>query len=110
MYAGSNQAGASPGPTNGETEPLSTIQCYMTLATRCGNAMARPNPLPGVCQAGRKARRWACRATDKKSVVAEQAKKNSSKLPKRCWNIYENKGPLWKTPQGSWNVYENKDT
>jgi hypothetical protein len=32
MHAGSDEAGASPGPTNGGAIPLSTIECYMTLA------------------------------------------------------------------------------
>ena len=31
MYAGVNEAGASPGPTNGGATPLSTIECYVTL-------------------------------------------------------------------------------
>jgi hypothetical protein len=39
----------------------------------------------------------ARRATDKKSFVAGGAKKNSSKLNERRGNVYENKGPLWKT-------------
>ena len=28
----------------------------------------------------------------------------------RCGNVYENKGPLWKTCGQSWNVAENKDS
>jgi hypothetical protein len=50
-----------------------------------------------MCQAGRKARKWACHARDKKSVIAGEAKKNSSKMNEQCGNLYENKGPLWKT-------------
>jgi hypothetical protein len=48
-------------------------------------------------QAGRQARKWAGRATDKKSAVAGEAKGNSSKLTERRRNLYENKGLLWKT-------------
>jgi hypothetical protein len=61
-------------------------------------------------QAGRKARKWARRATDKKSSVSGETKKNSSKLSGRRWNLYENKGPPWKTWRRSWNVYENTGT
>jgi hypothetical protein len=28
------------------------------------------------------------------------------KLKEQSGNVYENKGPLWKTPRQSWNVYE----
>jgi hypothetical protein len=61
-------------------------------------------------QAGRKARKWARCARDKKSAVAGEAKENSSKLTERRGNLYENKGPVWKTWERSWNVYENTDT
>ena len=67
-----------------------------------------PNPLPRASLAGRKARKLARRATDKKSFVAGGAKKNSSKLNDRRGNVYENKGPLWKTQGQSANVFENK--
>ena len=40
---------------------------------------------------------------------AEQ-ERNSSKLTGRRENVYENKGPLWKTCGRSWNVIENKDS
>jgi hypothetical protein len=36
----------------------------------------------------------ACRAIDKKSAVAGEAKENSSKLTERRANLYENKGPV----------------
>jgi hypothetical protein len=39
----------------------------------------------------------ARRATDKKSFVAGGTRKNSSKLNEQYGNVYENKGPLWKT-------------
>jgi hypothetical protein len=39
-----------------------------------------------------------------------EAMKNSSKLNERSGNVYENKGPLWKTARRSWNVVENKGT
>ena len=39
---------------------------------------------------------------------AAEARKNFSKLTERPGNVYENKGPLWKTWEGSWNVTENK--
>jgi hypothetical protein len=46
-----------------------------------------------------------------KSLSSEgEAKKNSLKLNGRRGNVYENKGPPWKTRGRSWNVYENKGT
>jgi hypothetical protein len=50
-----------------------------------------------MCPAGGKARQWARRARDKKSVVARAAKRNSLKLNEQTGNVYENKGSLWKT-------------
>src|SRR5208337_1563806 len=78
------------------------------LRVLCGNATTRPNPLPRMCQAGRKACQLSRRAADKKSVIAGKAKKNSSKLNDRSLYVYENKGLLCKTPAVSRNVYENK--
>lgn len=50
-------------------------------------------------------------ATDKKSLIAGEARKEgSSKLAERHANVYENKGPLWKTQERSLNVFENKGT
>jgi hypothetical protein len=43
-------------------------------------------------QAGRKVPKCAHVATDKKSVAAGEAKKNSSKFAERRGNVYENKG------------------
>ena len=43
-------------------------------------------------------------------VAWGKARKNSSKLTGRRENVYENKGPLWKTCGRSWNVIENKDS
>ena len=37
-------------------------------------------------------------------------KRGSSKLTERRANIYENKGPPWKTRGRSGNVHENTDT
>jgi hypothetical protein len=34
----------------------------------------------------------------------------SLKLNELSGNVYENKGPLWKTRRQSWNVHENKGT
>jgi hypothetical protein len=48
-------------------------------------------------QAGRKAYKLACRATDKKSFMVGGTIKNSSKLNELRGNLYENKGTLWKT-------------
>ena len=73
------------------------LQCYCP-----------PQPTSENVPTGRKARKLARRATDKKSVVAAEAKKNSSKLNERSGNVYENKGPLWKTRGRSRNVYEKK--
>jgi hypothetical protein len=39
----------------------------------------------------------ARRATDNKSFLAGGTRKNSSKLNEQRGNVYENKGPLWKT-------------
>jgi len=61
-----------------------------------------------MCQAGRKVRKWARRARDKKSVIAGEAKKNSSKMNERRGNLYENKGLPSKTRSQSGNVPENK--
>ncbi len=36
--------------------------------------------------------------------------KGSLKLNERCWNVYENKGRLWKTRIRNRNVIENKGT
>jgi hypothetical protein len=63
-----------------------------------------------MARARRKARKLAGHATDKKSVVAGGSKKNSLKLNERRTNVYENKGPLWKTRRGSGNVVENKSS
>ena len=78
-----------------------TLQC---------NATARPKPLPRMCQARRKAHKFARRATDKKSILARQAKKDFLKLTERHGNVYESKGPLWKTWGRTGNVYQNKDS
>jgi hypothetical protein len=61
-----------------------------------------------MCKEGRKARKWPRHARDKKSVIAGEAKKNSSKMNERRGNLYENKGPLCKIRSQSGNVYENK--
>jgi hypothetical protein len=63
-----------------------------------------------MCQAGRKAPKLARRATDTKSAIWPEARKNSSKLNELLGNVYENKGPLWKTWSRSGNVTENKGT
>jgi hypothetical protein len=49
-------------------------------------------------------------ATDNKSMVGGKAKKEFLKMTERSLNVYENKGPLWKTRERSWNVYENTGT
>jgi len=61
-------------------------------------------------QAGRIGVKLSCHIRDKKSVVAGEAKRNSSKLTVQRGNLYENKGPLWKTWPRSRNVYENTGT
>jgi hypothetical protein len=63
-----------------------------------------------MCHAGRKACKGARHTKDKKSAAREGAKKNSSKLTERSGNVYENKGPLWKTWGRSGNVYEKTGT
>jgi hypothetical protein len=40
----------------------------------------------------------------------ETRRKMTLKSNERSGNVYENKGPLWKTRQRSGNVYENKGT
>jgi hypothetical protein len=47
-------------------------------------------------------------ATDKKSIFATEAKRNSSKLNERTGNAPENKGPLLETSELVGNVYESK--
>jgi hypothetical protein len=47
---------------------------------------------------------------DNKSAIGRERKKNSSKVKERRGNVYENKGPLWKTGWQSGNVVENKGT
>src|SRR5208337_2075330 len=74
----------------------------------CGNASTLPNPLPRMCQARRKACQLSRHAPDKKSVLAGEAKKILQKMNEQRGNVYENKGPLWKTRYLSRNVYENK--
>jgi hypothetical protein len=51
-------------------------------------------PLPTLenVQAGLEARELACRATDRKSVIAGEAKKDCLKLSELSRNVYENKG------------------
>jgi hypothetical protein len=61
-----------------------------------------------MCQAGQKACRLSPRASNKKSVFTGEPKKNSSKMNELSGDVYENKGPLWKTSGLSRNVYENK--
>jgi hypothetical protein len=63
-----------------------------------------------MCHAGPKVRKLTQRATDNKSGVAGEARKNSLKLTEQRGNLYENKGPLWKTGWQSGNVVENKGT
>jgi hypothetical protein len=41
---------------------------------------------------------------------ADRKQKELLKLTERRANVYENKGPAWKTRERSWNVYENKGT
>ncbi|MGA9056791.1 MAG: hypothetical protein WB763_09810 [Terriglobia bacterium] len=47
---------------------------------------------------------------DNKSATGRERKKNSSKVNEQRGNVYENKGPLWKTDWQSGNVIENKGT
>jgi hypothetical protein len=55
-----------------------------------------------------KPRKLVCYAKAKKSTATGNAKENSPKLTERSLNVYENKGPLWKTSERSLNLYENK--
>jgi hypothetical protein len=61
-------------------------------------------------QGGRKGGKLSCDPSDKKSVLAGKARRNSSKLTVQCANLYENKGLVWKVRLRSWNVHENKGT
>jgi hypothetical protein len=61
-------------------------------------------------QAGRKARKLPSHTRDNKSVVAAEARKNSLELNERSGNVFESKGPPWKTRKRSGNVFENKAT
>ena len=79
--------------------------CWNTTLQCC----CRPdsNPLPRMCQARRKAHKFGPHATDKKSLVPGEAKKNSLKLTEQCRNLYENKASPFRIRGRSWNVYEN---
>jgi hypothetical protein len=50
-----------------------------------------------MSQAGRKARKDSCSPTDSKSEPGRERKKEFLKMKERGGNVYENKGPLWKT-------------
>jgi hypothetical protein len=57
---------------------------------------------------GEKPQDWLA-ALRKKSLPSEgEAGKEFLKLTERSGNVYENKGPLWKSRARSWNLYENK--
>jgi hypothetical protein len=45
---------------------------------------------------------------DNKSATGRERKENSSKVNEQRGNVYENKGPLWKTGWQGGNVIENK--
>jgi hypothetical protein len=47
---------------------------------------------------------------DNKSATGREREENSSKVNEQCGNVYEKKGPLWKTGWKSGNVTENKGT
>jgi hypothetical protein len=48
-------------------------------------------------------------APETRSLLLQgEAKKNFSKMNEQHGNLYENKGPLWKTRPQSGNVPENK--
>jgi hypothetical protein len=67
-----------------------------------------PKPLWRTCQVRRKARRDSRSATDTKSEPGSERKKEFLKMNDRRGNVYENKGPLWKTGSQSGNLIENK--
>jgi hypothetical protein len=67
-------------------------------AARLLGARAHATLVPRTCQAGRNARKRARLAIDKKSAVAGEERKNSSKLDERRTNVPENKGPLENLP------------
>ena len=52
----------------------------------------------------------AVRTPTATGVAWKEARKNSSKMNDRRGNVYENKGPQWKTCARGWNVIENKDS
>ena len=58
----------------------------------------------------RKARRDSCAATDSKSEPGRERRKEFLKMKERRGNVYENKGPLWKTGWQIGNVIENTGT
>jgi hypothetical protein len=67
-------------------------------------------PTPENVPKGTESPQMGSPATDKKSAVTGEAKENSPKLTDRRGNLYENKGPPWKSWPRSWNVYENTGT
>jgi hypothetical protein len=48
----------------------------------------------------------SCRTPKATGAAQGEARKNSSKLPERCANIIESKGPLLNSCRQSGNVYE----
>jgi hypothetical protein len=79
--------------------PRNTIlQCCCASSTHCRECAKREEK-PANCLATP----WT-----RSLVLARGSKKNSLKLTAPSGNVYENKGPLWKTPERSGNVFENK--
>jgi hypothetical protein len=83
---------------------MATWEHFVTVRPGC------PKLLWRTCQVRRKGRKDSCSATDNKSEPRRERKKEFLKMNDRRGNVYENKGPLWKTGWQSWNVIENKGT
>jgi hypothetical protein len=62
---------------------------------KCPNRGNKPGEVPGF--------KWT-----RSLFTEEEPGKNSLKMKKRRGNVYENKGPVFRSPEGSGNVIENK--
>ena len=64
---------------------------------KCLKRGKKPGEVPGF--------RWT-----RSPFSEEEERKNSLEMNDRCGNVYENKGPAFRSPFRSWNVIENKSS
>jgi len=85
-------------------EVMASWEHYVAVRPGC------PKPLSRTCQVRRKARKDSRSHTDSKSESGRETKKEFLKMKEQSGNVYENKGPLWKTGWQSGNLIESKGT